>query len=72
MTIVRLLRIEGNVLHIGGADMLDGTPLLDIKPFVPVFDQPEHVRFGWIQARVEAERDGAEVRRVSDDRFHTS
>ena len=38
ITVVRLLSVEGNVLHIAGVDMLDGTPLLDIKPYVAELD----------------------------------
>jgi tRNA-Thr(GGU) m(6)t(6)A37 methyltransferase TsaA len=47
MSLVRLVKIEGNVLHIKDVDVLDGTPLLDIKPFVPRFDVRENVRSGW-------------------------
>ena len=38
LSIVRLLRIEGGTLELADVDILDGTPLLDIKPFVPRFD----------------------------------
>ena len=38
LTVVRIEAVEGNVLHVSGLDALDGTPLLDIKPYVPVFD----------------------------------
>jgi tRNA-Thr(GGU) m(6)t(6)A37 methyltransferase TsaA len=49
ITTVRLLERRGNVLVVDGVDMLDGTPLLDIKPYVPAFDrEPESVRFGWL------------------------
>ena len=40
LSIVRLLKVEGNILHIANLDILDGTPLLDIKPYVPDFDAP--------------------------------
>jgi tRNA-Thr(GGU) m(6)t(6)A37 methyltransferase TsaA len=64
VSVVRLERIEGTVLHVQDVDMLDGTPLLDIKPYVPEFDRPVHVRTGWL------ERVGRTVgRRQSDDRF---
>jgi tRNA-Thr(GGU) m(6)t(6)A37 methyltransferase TsaA len=46
---VRLLRIEQNRLHVAGVDMLDGTPLLDIKPYVPDFDHFAVERVGWYQ-----------------------
>lgn len=60
---VRLLGIEGNVLHIQGVDVLDGTPLLDIKPYAPRFDSFPEARAGWLDAsQVEST--------VSDRRFH--
>jgi len=49
LSVVRLLRIEGNVLHVEDVDILDGTPLLDIKPYVPQFDHPEVERIGWLE-----------------------
>jgi len=48
-SVVRLERIEGSVLHILNVDILDGTPLLDIKPYVPEFDSPGEVRTGWLE-----------------------
>ena len=49
LSIVRLLRIEQNILHIENVDILDGTPVLDIKPYVPEFDQPPADRVGWLE-----------------------
>ena len=46
-SVVRLLRREGNVLHIADVDILDGTPLLDIKPYIARFDVRQDVRSGW-------------------------
>jgi tRNA-Thr(GGU) m(6)t(6)A37 methyltransferase TsaA len=48
LSVVRLDRIEKNVLHILDVDILDGTPLLDIKPYVRQFDAPENPVSGWI------------------------
>ena len=49
LSVVRLDRIEGRVIHILDVDVLDGTPLLDLKPYVPRFDAPkEDVRSGWV------------------------
>jgi tRNA-Thr(GGU) m(6)t(6)A37 methyltransferase TsaA len=48
LSIVRLHRIEGAVLHVENVDVLDGTPLLDIKPYVPEFDAQADVRTGWL------------------------
>jgi len=62
LSCVRLLRIEHNLLTIGGPDILDGTPLLDIKPYVPEFDAFPQSRAGWFERR----RAG---RVLADDRF---
>jgi tRNA-Thr(GGU) m(6)t(6)A37 methyltransferase TsaA len=47
LSIVELVRREGNVLHLDGVDILDGTPLLDIKPYTAKFDRFETARNGW-------------------------
>jgi tRNA-Thr(GGU) m(6)t(6)A37 methyltransferase TsaA len=47
MSIVRLVERKGNELHVEGIDVLDGTPLLDIKPYVPRFDRVETASGGW-------------------------
>jgi tRNA-Thr(GGU) m(6)t(6)A37 methyltransferase TsaA len=51
LSLVRLLSIEGNRLDIEGIDMLDGVPLLDIKPYVPDFDVREGAQIGWYGRR---------------------
>ncbi len=51
LSIVRLIERRENVLHFIGADMLDGTPLLDIKPYIPEFDVFEVEKTGWYQQR---------------------
>lgn len=56
LSIVRLNSIEEGVLHIQNVDILDGTPLLDIKPYVPEFDAPADAHTGWIE---KARRDAA-------------
>jgi len=48
LSIVRLDRIEGGVLHVDGVDMLDGSPLLDIKPYIPASDSIPDARPGWL------------------------
>ena len=53
LSIVELVRIEGNCLYLGNIDILDGTPLLDIKPYVPEFDQPVDAKTGWIEGSCE-------------------
>lgn len=48
ISVTRLLKVEGNILHIRDIDILEGTPLLDIKPFVPEFDVKQEVKTGWL------------------------
>jgi tRNA-Thr(GGU) m(6)t(6)A37 methyltransferase TsaA len=48
-SIVRLYRVRDNILDIGSVDILDGTPLLDIKPYIQQFDIKEDVKNGWYQ-----------------------
>jgi len=47
MSLVQLDRIENNVLYVKDLDILDGTPLLDIKPYIQRFDSRENVKSGW-------------------------
>jgi tRNA-Thr(GGU) m(6)t(6)A37 methyltransferase TsaA len=51
LSIVQLLSIEENKLTVQGVDMLDNTPLLDIKPYMPDFDERKNVRVGWYATR---------------------
>jgi tRNA (Thr-GGU) A37 N-methylase len=46
---VCLVKIEENILHIQDVDIVDGTPLLDIKPYVPEFDIREVAKTGWLE-----------------------
>lgn len=48
-SIVKISRIKGNIIYFTGVDMLDNTPLLDIKPYVKYFDSREDVTCGWIE-----------------------
>jgi len=57
LTVVRLLRREGDRLHVSGVDMLDGTPILDIKPYLSSVPDAE-LRRGWL--------DEAEARRHTE------
>ena len=64
LSVVQLDKIEDGVLYIQAVDILDGTPLLDIKPYVPEFDAQVVVRTGWL------EKAGKTVlSQKSDDRF---
>ena len=64
LSVVRLISVQSNIIEIENVDILDGTPLLDIKPYIPVIDQPEIVRIGWLEGKVDNFRG-----RLSDDRF---
>jgi tRNA-Thr(GGU) m(6)t(6)A37 methyltransferase TsaA len=48
LSVVRLLRVEGSILHISDIDMLDGTPVFDIKPYVPYADVVSDAGSGWL------------------------
>ena len=52
LSIVRLKGIVENKIYTSGLDAFDGTPLLDIKPYVPQFDEREHVRIGWLENKI--------------------
>lgn len=50
LSVVRLLSVEPPNLTVENVDMLNGTPLLDIKPYIPHFDGEDEVRIGWVEA----------------------
>ena len=52
ISVVRLVRVEKNVLHVQDVDVVDGTPVLDIKPYVPEFDIRPVERAGWLEKNV--------------------
>ena len=55
ISVVRLVRIEKNILHIlhiQDVDIVDGTPLLDIKPYVPEFDTRKVEKIGWLEKNI--------------------
>lgn len=64
LSLVKLVSVTGNILKIQGLDILDGTPLIDIKPFVPMFEDAGDVRTGWFSGK-EKEIQG----KLSDGRF---
>jgi tRNA-Thr(GGU) m(6)t(6)A37 methyltransferase TsaA len=49
---VKLVEIDKNVLRIQDVDILDGTPLLDIKPYVPELDNRDASRIGWFKGKI--------------------
>ncbi len=64
LSLVELIRIENNMIYIERLDVLNGTPLLDIKPYVPDFENTHNVRIGWLE-KVK----GQVQTRKSDTRF---
>lgn len=53
MSTVRLIKIEGNILHITNTEMVDGTPVLDIKPYVPLnYLKNGEIRIGWLTGKI--------------------
>lgn len=52
ISVVRLVSREKRVLHVQDMDILDGTPLLDIKPYVPEFDVVDVERIGWLEKKI--------------------
>ena len=64
LSTVRLVGINGSTLEVEDVDMVDGTPLLDIKPYVPAFDERDDVLVGWFTDRL-----GGLPGARADDRF---
>ena len=53
LSVVKLNKIVGNRLEIENVDILDGTPLLDIKPYVPDMDEVDSSRIGWLSKHIQ-------------------
>lgn len=49
LSLVELVRIENNMIYVERLDVLNGTPLLDIKPYVPQLEPTSIVRIGWLE-----------------------
>jgi tRNA-Thr(GGU) m(6)t(6)A37 methyltransferase TsaA len=64
LSVVKLKAVEGVILHIEDVDILEGTPLLDIKPYVPAFDALRTAKIGWLAGKFVQAR-----RKKSDGRF---
>ncbi len=67
LSIVELEKIEDNILYINGIDIIDGTPLLDIKPYVTPFDERKNIKIGWLSDKAHQLPDAAD-----DGRFTRS
>lgn len=59
LSLVRLLEVRGLTLRVADVDLLDGTPVLDLKPYHPSVEAWPEARAGWIDELVRAERDGS-------------
>jgi tRNA (adenine37-N6)-methyltransferase len=65
LSLARIVSVEPSAVVVGGLDLLDGSPVLDLKPYVPLFDTPiGEVRSGWFEGRAERV-----FSRASDTRF---
>lgn len=53
LSVVRLDRVGGTTLHVTGLDLLDGTPVIDLKPYVPAFDSIVAERIGWFAGKTD-------------------
>lgn len=65
LSVVRLHKVEGEVLFVSEIDIVDGTPLLDIKPYVPCIDGRENVKVGWMARALKMNKHA----RKADGRF---
>ena len=52
LSVVKLLRIDDNILYVRGIDMIEGTPVLDIKPYIPEFESNEGIIIGWLEEKI--------------------
>ncbi len=64
LSVVKVEMIRNNAIFFSGADMLDNTPLLDIKPYVPDFDGVEEPGIGWLEGKIDPKK-----KKLADDRF---
>jgi tRNA-Thr(GGU) m(6)t(6)A37 methyltransferase TsaA len=65
LSLARIVAVRDRAVLVEGIDLLDGTPVLDLKPYVPLFDSsPDEIRSGWFEGRAERV-----FERTSDDRF---
>jgi len=64
LSVVRLLSVHEDCFEVADIDVIDGTPLLDIKPYVPEFDSYPGSKAGWFD-------ESSSRRQCADDRFHS-
>jgi tRNA-Thr(GGU) m(6)t(6)A37 methyltransferase TsaA len=56
LSVVRLVTREKNILKVKDLDAIDGTPLLDIKPYIPTIDEKTDIKIGWFENKLRVER----------------
>jgi tRNA-Thr(GGU) m(6)t(6)A37 methyltransferase TsaA len=61
ISVIRLVKVKENILDVQDLDIIDGTPLLDIKPYVPEFDKTVVTRIGWLEKNVN------KLQKIKDD-----
>lgn len=52
LSIVRLIKRDGNILKIKGIDAIEETPVIDIKPYIPEFDEEKNIKIGWLENKI--------------------
>jgi len=52
LSILQILKIEENRIHVDNVDILDGTPILDLKPYVAQFDNIKKTKIGWLEGKI--------------------
>lgn len=67
ISVVRLMKMDGNLITFSGADMLNNTPLLDIKPYAPPFEPQTVERMGWLDQRAERLQESSDDGRFMAD-----
>ena len=61
ISIVKLIKVKNNILYVKDVDIVDGTPLLDIKPYVPEFDEVKVTKKGWLKGNIN------KISKIKDD-----
>ncbi len=64
LSVAEIVSVKNNIIEIRGVDMLDGSPVLDIKPFVPEFENYTGIRRGWFEGKTKNAS-----KTLSDERF---
>ncbi len=52
LSVVRLIKRDGNILKIKGIDAIEETPVIDIKPYIPEFDEEKNIKIGWLENKI--------------------